>query len=186
VIALQARVRIVQASPSELILRPGSSHTVTLYGEFQTLASIGMQREGSLPIWVRLKSSSATKVFKVEELRPDRVRFKIPGAALAAGIETSLEIGDTPGPVVGLRTLAVSSFNLTTKAYLPIIDSQPKVALSQYVTAAPTMTNVSLLLLHPPESGRSLACAERRLASAETFIWSTARALSAGRYECSV
>jgi hypothetical protein len=42
VIALQARVRIVQASPSELILRPGSSHTVTLYGEFQTLASIGM------------------------------------------------------------------------------------------------------------------------------------------------
>lgn len=88
VITLRARVRIVQASPSELILRPGSSHTVTLYGEFQTLASSGMQREGSLPIWVSLKSLSLTKVFTVEELRPDSLRFKIPGAALAAGIET--------------------------------------------------------------------------------------------------
>jgi hypothetical protein len=88
VITLRPRVRIIQASPSELILRPGSSHTVTLYGEFQTLASIGMKRVGSLPIWVSLKSLSPTKVFKVEELRPASLRFKISGAALAAGIET--------------------------------------------------------------------------------------------------
>lgn len=41
-ITMHARVTIVQAIPSELILRPGSSHSVTLFGEFQTLVSTSM------------------------------------------------------------------------------------------------------------------------------------------------
>jgi hypothetical protein len=179
-ITIRARVIIKHGFPVDLTLIPGQRHKVTLWGEFQTLVISSTELNKDVTLWVRLKYGGASDLFKVRDVREDSLSFEIPGEMVAAGAEHHLELGYTPSIEEGPRVLALSPFKITLSAHLPIVDFQPRVALTSSLRETP----VTLEVLQPPAQGRSLACAQRRSSSNLPFIWSPAVSIAPQRYKC--
>ena len=180
VITIRARVRIMHGYPADLTLVPGQRHKVTLLGEFQTLIISSTENGKDAVLWVRFKDGGPTDLFQVKDLRKDSLSFEIPGEAVAAGAEHYLEVGGTPSVEAGPQVLALSPFKITLSAHLPIVDFQPRVALTSSLRG----TSVTLEVLLPPAQGRSLACAQRRPSSSLSFTWSPAISIAPRRFEC--